>query len=125
MNSEKGKTDLRIVEIKVLVAIYELSVDGFAPSLRGLLAFLRGDDSASRFEGLWSYGSYVSMSGKRLGMLLKGLKDFGYVDSEFEQKEEYLYLFPEGKEAARTYLAKDHRRSRPPRHGAPLFLPIR
>ena len=108
----------------MLAPTRELAIQ-ICEELRGLLAFLRGDDSASRFEGLWSYGSYVSMSGKRLGKLLKGLKDFGYVDSEFEQKEEYLYLFPEGKEAARTYLAKDHRRSRPPRHGAPLFLPIR
>ena len=54
------------------------------------------------------------------------LKMYYYLEErEREQKEEYLYLFPEGKEAARTYLAKDHRRSRPPRHGAPLFLPIR
>lgn len=117
----KQSSVLPAAQLKVLVAIYEISLCGAAPSQKGLRAFLKGEPTAEAFEGCLLFGGYSSMNPKRLGSLLGILKKLGYVDSSFEQGDEFYYLFPDARKIAENYLSKDHK-IRKGKEPTPLFI---
>ena len=76
---KKKSSPLRNVEYRVLLALFELGMAGVSPRVAGLLALLKGNEEARLYDGLDSFGAYVSMGSKRLGMLLHSLEKEGYL----------------------------------------------
>ena len=124
MNNKRSARELLpSVQIKIIVSVYELSLSGYAPSQKGLRAFLKGEGTAEQFEGCLMFGGYSSMTPKRLGTLLAKLKKEGYLDSAKEYGEDYYYLYPNARQIAVAYLSKDHK-VRKGKEPIPLFIPL-
>ena len=109
-------------EAKCLAVVYEVSQEGFDPSVTAVSSLLRGEENVQRFDYLRTFGCLQSPSSRKIKSMITLLLKKGYLTAYSlpGYEERYLLLSEEGEDIAKKVLAKNIRKS-PLNAAAPLF----